>query len=143
MDRCTSLLVATIAAGCSPAVDSGPELIQHRVQPCEAWCNVQADPVCGYGPTEAYDDESGCVRECATAEGVVGWGWGYQEKTKEDACASEWKALSACVLALSCEQQHGYFADASVPPPPEERPCWDQWTAMSTCTVNNPCCSER
>lgn len=138
----TKLYLAAVAFGCKPTVDKDPEFIQHRLQSCEAWCRVQADPVCGYGPSEAYENESGCVRECATADGALAWGWGYQEKTETDACVSEWKAVSACVLALPCEEQHAYFADASTPPPPDQRPCWAEWTAMSTCTIDHPCCGD-
>jgi hypothetical protein len=127
---------ALAPSGCTRQVgDRDDDLLAHRIEPCELLCKVQTDPVCGYGPTDAYDGQEGCVRECASVSGDQSWGWGYQQTTKKDACAAEWMAHSHCVRALSCEQQRVYFSDASVPPPPEQRPCWDEWFAMSICAT--------
>jgi hypothetical protein len=127
-------LVCLASTACGPKPkEENPDIIQSRVAPCREWCKVQADPECGVGPTPAYDDLEGCVDECATPDGDVSSGWGYQAATKRDACAAEWTARKDCLVALSCETQKFLFSEEYLQSPEEDRPCWQEFITMSEC----------
>jgi len=118
------------AAACGP--ERKPELIEHRVESCTAYCEVQLDPVCGKGPW-GFEDVQDCVEDCALPGGGYAWDWGPQ-RDGSDACASEWLAYEHCVTSLSCEQQQLYFA-IGPDTPPEERLCWDEVMARNNCAA--------
>jgi hypothetical protein len=110
------------------------ELIEHRIEPCKKWCDLETDPNCGMGPTPGYEDYDGCVEECATVDGTRSAGWGYQADTQQDACTPEWQAHYQCVDALTCTDRRFYFhGNDGDFPPQDERPCWNEWRAMWNC----------
>jgi hypothetical protein len=111
-ERVSVALVCLAATACGPKPKEEKDLIQRRVEPCRQWCEVQVDAECGSGPTLAFDDVEGCIDECATPDGNLSAGWGYQADTKKDACVPEWNAHRACVAALSCGDRQLYFSDA-------------------------------
>jgi hypothetical protein len=128
----------TIVASCRPEREPG---LEHRAESCQAWCAVAAGS-CGTGPTASYDTVEECVQECTTPDGDVGWGWGYEESKKADACVAEWTAHTDCVAALTCAQQQVYFSSVTQDPPVEERGCYAEWDAMFDCVREHPCCEE-
>lgn len=118
------------------------ELLERRLAGCESLCEAQAGD-CGPLPNDLIKSHDDCVRECATLEGDLAGGWGYQYSTDRDECAPEWQLHTQCVTALSCTDQQLYWKPAEQSPPPEERPCHEEWQAMTNCVYEHPCCGER
>jgi len=129
---------------CSRRVDDPPEtedLLPRREADCRALCEVMVGE-CGPLPNDVIDSVDTCIRECATPNGDLSGGWGYQESTEADACASEWKTHAQCIIDLSCEEQRLYWQPPESPPPPSDRPCYAEWTRMTECVLAHPCCNE-
>jgi hypothetical protein len=124
-----------LAFGCSRKVEEKEALIPHRVQPCTSWCEVHVGD-CGR-PVESWDGVDDCIEACATPEGNASFGWGYQNDGS-DACEAEWKAMAACAVALTCEDQKAFFGSAYYSIPEGDRPCWPEFDAMSNCQIANP-----
>ncbi|MEM9457799.1 MAG: hypothetical protein AAGF11_26710 [Myxococcota bacterium] len=134
-----------IVSSCSRNIPEDPpqedDLLERRVDSCRALCNVQVGD-CGPFPNEFIESLDQCVHECASANGDLSGGWGYQIKTEIDACASEWKEHADCIIALSCDEQRIYWRPVEEDPPQSERSCYAEWSRMMQCVVEHPCCEE-
>lgn len=132
-----ALLVVELLASCSCSrtIDEQgePELLQHRVDDCQRFCEVRSGE-CGPDSDEPWTVEE-CVEECATIDGALSWHWGPQADTREDACIAEWKAHSDCLLAATCDEQQIYSRPTPGDPPLEERVCWEERHARDLCAV--------
>jgi hypothetical protein len=145
-----ALLASTVgfAASCTcdgrTTEDPPPddELLEHRIAPCEAMCEVQLGE-CGPLPNAEITTQAQCVRECASADGNLSSGWGYQQSTKADGCIAQWQAHAECLLALTCDQQQIYWRPVEEQPPFDERACSVEWRAMTQCVHEHPCCEEK
>lgn len=135
------LVLGSAACADRPANDPPPDLLDRRIADCEALCSLQVSD-CGPLPNEHVPTHDDCVRECATLEGLLSSGWGYQYSTDEDACASEWRARVDCLVGLSCEAQQLYWQPTEQDPPRSERACYDETEAMHTCVHAHPCCED-
>lgn len=118
-----------------------PDLVAHRVAPCEGYCEVMFSE-CGPFPTEHIKSKDECIRECATLEGNLSAFWGYQYSTGQDACVNEWQAHVDCLAAMSCEEHKIHWSEPSAAPPKEERPCFAEWESVTQCVNTHPCCEE-
>ena len=133
-----------VACSCSRQVHDSPDdvaLLDRRVSDCTALCEIQVGE-CGAPPNPIIPDVQTCVRECATVDGDLSGGWGYQQASGRDECAPEWKEHAACVVALSCADQKMYWQPAEQDPPAAQRPCYDETLQRSVCVSNHPCCDE-
>lgn len=135
-----AVLISVVIPGCSRQIADGEsgsddvDLFEHRVEPCQRWCEIEISPECGIGQTPAYEDLEGCIRECATADGLRSSGWGYQPTTMQDVCVGQWADHYECVASLDCDAQRFYFRGSGDDlPPQEERPCWAEWREMMDC----------
>lgn len=124
-----------VGAACNSKIEDKPELIEDRIAGCEKLCRVMADPVCGTpaSPNVRHWEMQECVEECATADGDISGGWGYEPSTGEDACTAEWHKQTDCIAALSCEDQRLYYSGEATLRPEDEQPCYSEVRAMLDC----------
>ena len=130
-----TITLVLLAVGCSRKVEQ-EALIEHRIAPCQEFCEIQFGE-CVSLSVETYDDAEECTASCATPDGAASWGWGHQ-KDGTDACAAEFKAMTQCVVALSCEDQELYFSEEVHTLPDAERPCWTPFKSMADCQIAHP-----
>jgi len=130
------LLIELLApCSCSRTIDErdGPDLLEHRVEGCEQFCEVRSSE-CGPNADEPWTVDE-CVEECATIDGALSWHWGPQSGTQEDACIVEWRAHADCLVAATCDEQMTYWLPVPGDPPLEERVCWEERRARDLCAV--------
>ena len=112
-----ALAAALVAGGCGRRLQEDEEAVvpKHRVQPCKDWCAMVTDPEClpmealKYpAPTPQYEE---CFEGCIVSDLM----WGPLPDGTDD-CKDEYTAHSACMSALSCEEQHEHHAGINVVP---------------------------
>lgn len=135
-----AVVVAAIAIAvpiaCSRTIDEDPPptLVESRLEPCRARCEIQLHPECGARPEDhPFRTVDECVESCADIRG--GWWWARQEDGT-DACAEEWIAAVDCLVALSCEEQHELFTN--IPAIEPDYPCKAESDAKMRCFDSTP-----
>ena len=105
-----------------------PELIEHRIEPCHAFCDAMYDPECGADPLPPRSVDA-CFEACATLGHGSQWA---PQPDGTDACATEWMAHLDCALALDCEDRRLAFSGG------DHRPCWEEAIAKADCFFSTP-----
>jgi hypothetical protein len=129
-------VVILFPTACSRTIDEEdpPTLVESRLEPCRARCEVQLHPECGARPEDhPFRTVDECVESCADIRG--GWSWALQEDGT-DACAEEWVAAADCIVALTCEEQHEYFT--RIPVTDLVYPCQEETEAKMRCFRSTP-----
>lgn len=129
-------MVITVPTACSRTIDEDPPpiLVESRLEPCRARCEIQLHPECGARPEDhPFRSVDECVESCADVRG--GWWWARQEDGT-DACAEEWIAATDCLVSLTCEEQHEFFTN--IPAIDPDYPCKDESDAKMRCFDSTP-----
>lgn len=126
----------SFSTACSRTIDEEdpPSLVESRLEPCRARCEIQLHPECGARPEDhPFRTVDECVESCADVRG--GWWWALQGDGT-DACAEEWIAAADCLVALSCEEQHEFFTN--IPALDPDYPCKEESDAKMRCFDSTP-----
>jgi hypothetical protein len=125
-----TLLIAAISSCSERSVEAEPEPPAHRVEPCEAWCEIIRDPMCGPEPRlQTFESHAECVDFCVQDYGAH---WATQPDG-EDACAEEQIAYFMCVEDLECSVRAGHWDEIEADIPLAEVSCGVELDASVVC----------